>query len=301
MNITLNKATFATTVGDMFKKDENGKVLLNTIGYETMPNGGLGPEVAAMNMHMASKNRLQEITMQVYQKNPTEENLNRVLEIIKGQMITPERQHSKAIEFYHQIGRGCDWDDSKRKSQCSINDKKSQDDPHLERMRKESVDNNTVEEALFISSKKFQGAKKGYVFKKSTYGLGYYKDVLPVVDDDVIAYKIKLMRNLNDDHAEIVEWLLQKARSGNIEFGKQIEELEEQNAPALAFNDLIMDAISKAPRGEMSRDKYLRYKHRFTHKYFGGAGADLQGQGKSTGNGKFCPSPPLFVWPRQSH
>ena len=296
----MNKATFATTVGDMFKTDEDGKVLLNTIGYETIPNGELGPEVAAMNMHMASKNRLQEITMQVYQENPTEENRNRVLDIIKGQMITPERQHSKAIEFYHQIGRGCDWDDSK--SQCSINDKKSQDDPHLERMRKESVNNNTAEEALileeegFISSKKFQGAKKGYVFKKSTNGLGYYKDVLPVVGDDVIAYKIKLMMMYDDDHAEIVEWLLQKARSGNSEYDKQIEELEEQNAPTSAFNDLIRDAISKAPRGEMSRDKYLRYKHRFTHKYFGGTGAGLQG--KSTGNGKLKD---LFVWPRQSH
>jgi len=43
------------------------------------------------------------------------------------------------------------------------------------------------EEEGFISSKKFQGAKKGYVFKKSTKGLGYYKDVLPVVDKAALA------------------------------------------------------------------------------------------------------------------
>jgi hypothetical protein len=113
----MNRATFATTVGDMFKKDEDGKVQLNTIGYETIPNGELGPEVAAMNMHMASMNRLQEITMKLFLENPNEENRNHVLDIIEGQMITPERQHSKAIEFYHQIGRGCDWDDSNRKPQ----------------------------------------------------------------------------------------------------------------------------------------------------------------------------------------
>jgi len=34
----------------------------------------------------------------------------------------------------------------------------------------------------FIPSKKFDGGKKGYVFKKSKLGTGYYKDVLPVVD-----------------------------------------------------------------------------------------------------------------------
>ena len=113
----MNKATFATTVGDMFKKDEHGKVLLNTIGYEYEPNGGLGPEMAAMNMHMSCNNTLQEITMNLFLKNPNEENLNRVLDIIKGQTITPERQRAKAIEFYHQIGRECAFDDSKRKPQ----------------------------------------------------------------------------------------------------------------------------------------------------------------------------------------
>ena len=38
------------------------------------------------------------------------------------------------------------------------------------------------EDANFIASKKFIGAKKGYVFKKSKLGIGYYTDVLPVVD-----------------------------------------------------------------------------------------------------------------------
>jgi len=39
-----------------------------------------------------------------------------------------------------------------------------------------------TKDANFIRSKKFAGAKKGYVFKKGTNGCGYYKDVLPVVD-----------------------------------------------------------------------------------------------------------------------
>jgi len=39
-----------------------------------------------------------------------------------------------------------------------------------------------AEDANFIPSKKFTGSKKGYVFKKSKLGLGYHRDVLPVVD-----------------------------------------------------------------------------------------------------------------------
>jgi ribosome biogenesis protein UTP30 len=34
----------------------------------------------------------------------------------------------------------------------------------------------------FIASKKFKGAKKGYVFRKGKNGLGYYIDIKPVVD-----------------------------------------------------------------------------------------------------------------------
>jgi len=36
--------------------------------------------------------------------------------------------------------------------------------------------------AAFISSPKFKGSKKGYVFKKDTNGIGYYMDEMPVID-----------------------------------------------------------------------------------------------------------------------
>jgi len=39
-----------------------------------------------------------------------------------------------------------------------------------------------AKEETFISARKFEGAKKGYVFKKDKLGKGYYKDVVPVVD-----------------------------------------------------------------------------------------------------------------------
>jgi ribosome biogenesis protein UTP30 len=45
----------------------------------------------------------------------------------------------------------------------------------------------TSTDEKFISSKKFRGAKKGYVFKKGMYGCGYYKDDKPVVDKAVLA------------------------------------------------------------------------------------------------------------------
>lgn len=43
------------------------------------------------------------------------------------------------------------------------------------------------EDAPFIPSKKFTGSKSGYVFRKDKQGLGYYRDVLPVVDKAYLA------------------------------------------------------------------------------------------------------------------
>lgn len=39
----------------------------------------------------------------------------------------------------------------------------------------------------FVSSKKFKGAKKGYIFRMGPKGLGYYTDVKPVVDKMAMA------------------------------------------------------------------------------------------------------------------
>mmetsp|Transcript_30611 Transcript_30611/g.64765 ORF Transcript_30611/g.64765 Transcript_30611/m.64765 type:complete len:511 (+) Transcript_30611:40-1572(+) len=47
---------------------------------------------------------------------------------------------------------------------------------------KKNSDDASTKDSKFISSKKFSGAKKGFVFKKSNLGIGYYKDALPMVD-----------------------------------------------------------------------------------------------------------------------
>ena len=44
------------------------------------------------------------------------------------------------------------------------------------------VKTTTNEDNNFVSATKFTGSKKGYVFTKGKLGLGYYKDVVPVVD-----------------------------------------------------------------------------------------------------------------------
>ena len=43
--------------------------------------------------------------------------------------------------------------------------------------RENMVPERKEERKEFIPSKKFIGAKKGYVFKKDTNGLGYYNDI----------------------------------------------------------------------------------------------------------------------------
>mmetsp|Transcript_16570 Transcript_16570/g.34848 ORF Transcript_16570/g.34848 Transcript_16570/m.34848 type:complete len:525 (-) Transcript_16570:213-1787(-) len=88
---------------------------------------------------------------------------------------------------------------SKKKRKDSIGDSKEVEDvkkepktPKSSKKRKNKSEegasatavaaSSKKEEANFISSKKFSGLKKGYVFRKGTSGNGYYKDVLPVVD-----------------------------------------------------------------------------------------------------------------------
>ena len=55
--------------------------------------------------------------------------------------------------------------------------------------RKESKpdDGKKKEMEDFVASKKFKGSKKGYVFRTGKDGVGYYKDVKPVVDKMVLA------------------------------------------------------------------------------------------------------------------
>ena len=48
--------------------------------------------------------------------------------------------------------------------------------------KKKTPKKSSEEGADFVSSKKFSGFKKGYVFRKGKSGLGYYIDVKPVVD-----------------------------------------------------------------------------------------------------------------------
>lgn len=48
--------------------------------------------------------------------------------------------------------------------------------------KKKGAKESPTEDAAFVPSRKFSGAKKGYVFRKDKLGVGYYKDVLPALD-----------------------------------------------------------------------------------------------------------------------
>ena len=88
---------------------------------------------------------------------------------------------------------------SKKKRKESVDSTTAQDEPKKkeDKTPKSSTKKHQAlipEEEGFISSKKFKGAKKGYVFRKSTKGLGYYKDVLPVVDKAALASLVSKSR-----------------------------------------------------------------------------------------------------------
>lgn len=69
-------------------------------------------------------------------------------------------------------------------------EKKSSNKTVEKKQKKESrseEDDKKKEMGDFVASKKFKGSKKGYVFRAGKQGVGYYKDVKPVVDKMVLA------------------------------------------------------------------------------------------------------------------
>mmetsp|Transcript_22782 Transcript_22782/g.32135 ORF Transcript_22782/g.32135 Transcript_22782/m.32135 type:complete len:509 (+) Transcript_22782:80-1606(+) len=56
-----------------------------------------------------------------------------------------------------------------------------------------------IESLEFIASKRFKGAKNGYVFAKRKEGLGYYKDAPPAVDQMVIEAIRKMAHTTNNN------------------------------------------------------------------------------------------------------
>jgi ribosome biogenesis protein UTP30 len=59
--------------------------------------------------------------------------------------------------------------------------------PKTSKKQLETKEKSETTNDKFIPSKKFQGAKKGYVFKKDKNGIGYYVDIKPVVDKSVLS------------------------------------------------------------------------------------------------------------------
>uniref|UniRef100_A0A7S2WN01 Ribosomal protein L1 n=1 Tax=Eucampia antarctica TaxID=49252 RepID=A0A7S2WN01_9STRA len=76
----------------------------------------------------------------------------------------------------------------KKKQEESMSSKKSKKSKDKENEpEKQSLPKKKEEEKKFIESKKFKGTKKGYSFHKGEQGVGYYVDVLPVLDKMALA------------------------------------------------------------------------------------------------------------------
>lgn len=71
--------------------------------------------------------------------------------------------------------------ESKEKKSSKIEEKKRRKDSKVD------DDDKNKELGDFVASKKFKGSKKGYVFRAGKEGVGYYKDVKPVVDKMILA------------------------------------------------------------------------------------------------------------------
>lgn len=81
-------------------------------------------------------------------------------------------------------------DDVKKTPKSSKKGKKEADDENTAVKKTPKSTKKAKTDSLegeFVASKKFVGSKKGFVFTKGKTGLGYYKDVQPVVDKALLA------------------------------------------------------------------------------------------------------------------
>ena len=74
-----------------------------------------------------------------------------------------------------------------KKTPKSLKKAKTDEKEKEEKLTAKKTPKTDSPEGDFIPSKKFVGAKKGFVFTKGKKGLGYYKDVKPVVDKAFLA------------------------------------------------------------------------------------------------------------------
>ncbi|KAL9189690.1 hypothetical protein ACHAXT_009365 [Thalassiosira profunda] len=79
---------------------------------------------------------------------------------------------------------------SKKKRKESVDEEVAEAKPSKSAKKQKKADTaatTTPKDANFLPSKRFAGAKKGFVFKKGKSGTGYYRDVLPRVDKAFLA------------------------------------------------------------------------------------------------------------------
>lgn len=107
----------------------------------------------------------------------SEKSTNKELVDVDDAPKTPEGKKARTI----------DTDGVKSKSSKKRKDKQTDNtDDKMQSSSKKAKESN-AHGAPFIESKKYQGSKKGYVFRKDKSGIGYYLDVLPVVDKEWLA------------------------------------------------------------------------------------------------------------------
>ena len=94
---------------------------------------------------------------------------------------TPKSSKKKRKDSVDEKDTGVKTPKEKKAKSSKKSKQQEEEDP------KSTKKTRAEEEAQFIPSKKFTGSKSGYVFRKDKQGLGYYRDVLPVVDKAYLA------------------------------------------------------------------------------------------------------------------
>jgi len=108
-------------------------------------------------------------------------------ELKEGEKAKDKKEKKKEKKEKKKSKRSAEDEDKSVKSEASSSPspkkkvKKGEDESSTKKTKKAKSADDALK-SNFIPSKKFTGSKQGFIYQKSVKGLGYYKDVKPVID-----------------------------------------------------------------------------------------------------------------------
>ena len=165
------------------EEEEEAEVVLKEKKKKKKDLQAKSPLVKALKKQQKEKKEKAEAEVEAEAEADLEEE-----EVVKSKATPSKKKKKKRSESVGDEEMNVDADSEVVKTPKSSKKKKKktvEDTPKSAKKKKTTDDSTSTaseESKEYMASKKFKGSKKGYVYKMGPRGVGYYRDVKPVVD-----------------------------------------------------------------------------------------------------------------------